>query len=106
MDRITGTLIHYAPICPRKIWLMAHELNPDEDHPSLELGRFLSEQAYPRQRRRQITLPGMVLDWVEEEGEQLLVAEVKKSSRALPAARLQLLFYLQRLEEAGLRVRG
>jgi CRISPR-associated exonuclease Cas4 len=106
MYRITGTLVHYVRICPRKIWLMGHELNPDEDHPLLEWGRFLSEQAYPRQRVRQIHLPGMVLDWVDDQEGDLLVAEVKKSSRALPAARLQVLFYLSRLEDYGIAARG
>lgn len=107
MEGITGTLVHYVKICPRKVWLMAHELGPDEDHPLLELGRFLGERAYPRERLRSVTLPGMVLDWVRvmPEGE-LLVAEVKKSGRVLDAARLQLLFYLKSLREQGLQVRG
>ena len=45
MDRVTGTLIWYSTICKRQIWLMAHELNPDEDHELLELGRFLHEES-------------------------------------------------------------
>ncbi len=107
MERVTGTLVHYAKICPRKVWLMAHELGPDEDHPLLELGRFLSERAYPREPLRKIALPGLVIDWVRATPEgELLVVEVKKSGRALAAARLQLLFYLKQLKERGLRVRG
>ena len=107
MEHITGTLVHYAVVCPRKVWLMAHELGPDEDHPLLELGRFLGEQAYRRERLRRVVLPGMVLDWVRTTSEgELLVAEVKKSSRLLKAARLQLLFYLDRLREQGLPARG
>lgn len=107
MEGITGTLVHYARICPRKIWLMAHELGPDEGHPLLELGRFLGERTYTRERLRRVTLPGMVLDWVRMTPEgALLVAEVKKSGRALAAARVQLLFYLKSLQEQGLWVRG
>lgn len=112
MERVTGTLVHYAHVCPRKVWLMAHELGPDEDHPLLELGRFLGERAYPRERLRRVSLSlpgaGMVLDWVRTEDgkDELLVAEVKKSSRLLKAARLQLLFYLKRLEEQGVVARG
>jgi len=107
MERVTGTLVHYALICPRKVWLMAHELGPDEDHPYLELGRFLGDRAYARERLRHVTLPGMVLDWVQATPEgELLVAEVKKSGRVLEAARLQLLFYLTKLHEQGLKVRG
>ena len=85
---------------------MAHELTPDEDDPYLELGRFLSAQAYPRARRRELSLPGMKVDLVETDEGEVIVAEVKKSSRFVEAARLQLLFYLWRLEEHGVRARG
>ena len=106
MAELTGTLLWYWAICPREAWLMAHELNPDEDDPYLELGRFLSRQAYPRSRRRELTLPGMKLDLIETEEGEVVVAEVKKSSRFIEAARLQLLFYLKRLKEYGVEARG
>jgi len=107
MAKLTGTLLWYWAICKREAWLMAHELNPDEDDPYLELGRFLSRKAYPRARRRELALPGMKLDLLEtEQGNEVIVAEIKKSSRFLEAARLQLLFYLYRLEEEGVTVRG
>lgn len=107
MAKLTGTLLWYWAICKREAWLMAHELNPDEDDPYLELGRFLSRKAYPRSRRRELALPGMKLDLLEtEQGDEVIVAEIKKSSRFLEAARLQLLFYLQRLKEEGVAARG
>ena len=87
---------------------MAHEITPDEDDPYLELGRFLSQRAYPRSKRRELSLPGMKLDLIEDasgDGE-VIVAEIKKSSRFLNAAHLQLLFYLYRLEEHGVSARG
>jgi len=85
---------------------MAHEILPDEDDPYLELGRFLSAKSYPRLKRRELCLPGMKLDLVQLRDAQLIVVEVKKSSRFLEAAQLQLLFYLARLEELGVRARG
>jgi|Deesub1362A_J573_1020465.scaffolds.fasta_scaffold02854_6 CRISPR-associated exonuclease Cas4 len=106
MAKLTGTLLWYWAICPREAWLMAHELNPDEDAPHLELGRFLGQRAYPRSKRREFSLPGMKLDLIEMRGDEVVVAEVKKSSRFVEAARLQLLFYLSRLEERGVTARG
>lgn len=85
---------------------MAHELNPDRNDPYLELGRFLNHKAYPRSKRRELTLPGVKLDLIETDGSQVVVAEVKKSSRFVEAASLQLLFYLKRLEDHGIRARG
>ncbi len=101
-----GSLLYYLAVCPRKVWLTARELNPDEDHPLLELGRFFGARAHPRERLRQVSLPGMVLDWVRQEAGGLLVAEVKQSSRLLEAARLQLLYYLFRLRQWGVEARG
>lgn len=103
---ITGTLVWYAMICPREVWLMAHEIEPDEGDTRLEWGRFLSEISYPRSRRRQIALPGMKLDLIERSGPKAVVAEVKTSSRFVEAARMQLLFYLWQLREMGIEAEG
>jgi len=105
-EYITGTLIWYAMICPREVWLMAHEIEPDEGDTRLEWGRFLSGLSYPRSRRREIALPGMMLDLVERQGPQRVVAEVKASSRFVDAARMQVLFYLWRLREMGIEAKG
>jgi len=104
--KLTGTLLWYWAVCEREAWLMAHELSPDRNHPYLELGRFLSSRAYRRSKRRELSLPGIKLDLLETDGGEVVVAEVKKSSRFVEAARLQLLFYLKRLEDYGVQARG
>lgn len=103
---ITGTLVYYWHICHRQVWLMAHSILPDEDDPRLVLGRFISQEAYGRNRRRELSLHGARLDLVEVEEDRAVVVEVKKSSRMFRAARLQLLYYLSRLEQMGARARG
>jgi len=92
-DRITGTLVWYAMICEREVWLMAHELEPDRDDARLEWGRFLGQMSYPRSRKREINLPGMKLDIVESHGARIVVGEIKSSSRFVEATRMQMLFY-------------
>ena len=106
MQKLTATLVSAWVGCPREAWLMAHELNPDEDNPYLELGRFINKHAYSRSRRRELNLPGMKVDLLESAEGEILVVEIKKSSRSLESARMQLLFYLWRLEEYGVQVRG
>ncbi len=105
-EHITGTLVWYALICDREVWLMAHEIEPDRDHARLEWGRFLGEAAYPRSRKREIALPGMKLDLVERQGTRLVVGEIKASSRFVEATRMQMLFYLWRLREMGVEAEG
>ena len=89
---IGGTLVWYYCICPRQVWLMAHNILPDETDDNVRVGRLVDQWSYPYERRRSINLDNtVVVDFVESEG---IVAEVKKSSAALEAARMQLAYYL------------
>lgn len=103
--QITGTLVWYYAICPREAWLMAHELEPEKDFDLLAEGR-LNQEAHYERATKELSLPGMRLDQVRREGDRLIVSEVKKSSRFLPATRLQLGYYLWRLENEGMEASG
>lgn len=108
---VTGTLMSYVGICNRKIWLAGHAIEGYHDHELLALGRLLAESAY-RRERKELSLPGMKVDVLRrrpadaDEDEALVIGEVKRSPRAQHAQRLQLGYYLLRLREAGLHVRG
>jgi len=103
--KITGTLIWYYYICKREVWLMAHQINPDQSDPFLDLGRFFSNQAYEREKK-EIRIGEMVFDLVKKDGHDLIIGEIKKSSRFLESARMQTAFYLFQLENKGIRARG
>ncbi len=102
---VTGTLVWYHAICPREAWLMAHELEPEKDFGLLAEGRLNQQEHYNR-ATKELSLPGMRLDQVRRERGKLIVLEVKKSSRFLPATRLQLGYYLWRLSESGMEASG
>lgn len=102
---VTGTLVWYYAICPREAWLMAHELEPERDFELLAEGR-LNQEAHYKRATKELSLPGMRLDQVRREGGKLIVSEVKKSSRFLPATRLQLGYYLWRLHKEGMEASG
>lgn len=102
---VTGTLVWYYAICPREAWLMAHEIEPEKDFELLAEGRLNQEAHYTR-ATKELALPGMRLDQVRRENGKLIVSEVKKSSRFLPATRMQLGYYLWRLAEEGMEASG
>jgi CRISPR-associated exonuclease Cas4 len=103
---ITGTLIQSYFICRRQLWLMSRQLIPDQEHPYLEIGRLIDESSYARERKK-INFENVVLDFIRsEDGQELVVGEVKKSSRAEKSAKMQLAYYLYRLKEAGIRAKG
>ena len=97
MDRgIGGTLVWYYAICERQVWLLARNILPEQDDNNIRVGRLLDEMTYPRERQRGVNVDNtIVIDFL---GDQGVVAEVKKSSRALKAARLQVAYYLYYLK--------
>ncbi|HBT47362.1 MAG TPA: CRISPR-associated protein Cas4 [Peptococcaceae bacterium] len=102
---VVGSMVNAYIICPRKAWLMSRQICPDEDNTHLHLGRLIQNQSYGRERK-EVRLEHLCLDLIRREEETLVVAEVKKSSRAREAARMQLAFYLYELEQMGIEARG
>jgi len=100
---VTGTLVWYSAICEREVWLMAHSLKPDEDHYTLDFGRVTHESFYVNMRR-EVEAEGMKIDLISKKDG--IIYEVKTSSKFLEATKLQLAYYLYRLEEMGVSTRG
>lgn len=102
---VTGTLIWYYYICKREVWLMAHHLIADQDNENLKIGKIVGENTYPRDKK-EIDLGNARIDLIRTENGDLIVGEVKKSSRFVNSASKQLLFYLLQLKEMGINARG
>lgn len=102
---VTGTLIWYYFICPREVWLMGRNITPDEDDPNIELGRFISQDTYKRDKK-EIAVGHAKLDILRNEKGYLVVGEIKKSSKYVKSAKMQLIFYLMELKEKGIDAKG
>ncbi|MDN5364947.1 MAG: CRISPR-associated exonuclease Cas4 [Thermacetogenium sp.] len=102
---VVGSLVNAYVICRRKAWLMYRQISPDEDNVFLHMGRLIQGQSYGRERK-EVRLEHLSLDLIRRDDENLIVAEVKKSSRARAAARMQLAFYLYELREMGIEAKG
>jgi len=103
---ITGTLVWYSAICEREVWLMAHQIEPERENDLLAEGRLVGATAYQR-RSPEVTLPqGVRVDHITRRGGTLILHEVKKSSRFIAAASLQLAYYLWLLDADGVAAEG
>lgn len=103
---VSPTLIWYYHICKREVWLMAHQIVPDQDNTNINIGRTIAEHSYSRQRK-EIRVGSAVIDVWEKDGDEFVISEVKKSSRFKESARWQLTYYLYLLKtEAGIDARG
>jgi len=84
---------------------MSRNLNPDQQNPFIEIGRLISEESYKRERK-EIRLENIVIDILRKEGEEIVIGEVKKSSKFEKSARMQLAYYLLKLKELGIEAKG
>ena len=103
--RIGGTLVWYWSICVRQVWLMARGIEPEPRDDFLALGRLIDQNSYARERH-QVAFGDNRFDFVQGADGDLVVCEVKKSSRAERSARLQLAHYLYDLQKAGIEAKG
>lgn len=90
---------------------MSRCLEPYQSNPFIEIGKLLSKEAYSKERKEiMLQTPelsgGMVIDLLKKEGEDVVVGEVKKSSRFEKSAKMQLAYYLWRLKILGIQARG
>lgn len=102
---VTGTDIWYYFICQREAWLNIHKISPDEEDENVEIGRFIHEYRYGRERD-EIALDAIRIDRIKREKDTWVVKEIKKSSKFLTSSRYQLLYYLYTLERSGIKARG
>lgn len=105
MKSVTPTLIWYYFVCKREVWLMSHEINPEQDNTLIELGRAIHEFSYKRDTK-EISLGGMKIDLIRRENGNVVIGEVKKSSRFELPEKMQLCYYLYKLKMEGIDAIG
>lgn len=105
VEEVSGVLFQMYGICKRQVWLMAHKLAPDQENKFIELGRTIDENSYERDKKK-IMIENIELDLIRADNGDIVIGEVKKSSKALESARLQLGYYLYRLKQKGVYAKG
>lgn len=102
---INGTLVWYYCICKREVWLMSHNIIPDQKDTNIDIGRFIHESSYNR-NKKEIHFGSTKFDVLMRKGNKMIIGETKKSSKFETASKYQLLFYLKVLEDAGIEAKG
>lgn len=84
---------------------MARGISPFQDDPFLEIGRILHSESYYRERK-EIEMEKIKFDVLKKKDGNLVVAEIKKSSKFLKAAEMQVCFYLYNLKKKSIKAEG
>ena len=48
---VNGTLMWYYMICKREVWLMSRNIVPDQKDTNIDIGRFIHETSYTRNKK-------------------------------------------------------
>lgn len=84
---------------------MAHHIESDQEDDNLRIGRTIHEESYVREVK-EIELFGSKIDILSTKNDELVIGEIKKSSKNLKMATKQLLFYLYQLKKLGIKAKG
>lgn len=103
--RVNGTLIWYYYICKREVWLMGHQIIPDQENDNVLIGKIIAEYSYAREKK-EVVVDNIKIDVLELADGKFCISEVKKSSRYKQSAKMQLAFYMSKLKERGIEAKG
>ena len=105
-DDLTGTLINYFGHCKRQSWLFARGLRMERESDLVRRGKWIDENTFLRNTHVDFIDQNIKTDFVVKKKGYVEVHEVKSSKRPKPEHRLQLGFYLLKLEQNEINAIG
>ena len=103
LEKVNATVFYSYKVCRRQAWLYYHGIYSDPDFELFVLGRLVHETSYKREKKEIVVDQLIKVDLVNDK----LVAEIKRSSRYIEAAKLQLAYYLYYLKrKKGMELDG
>lgn len=103
---IQANWVYSYTICKREAWLIAHGIEGYQENDFIELGKLMHEESYKKEKKEQIALPGLRIDVFIKDNKGYAIGEIKSSSRKVEQAKIQLLYYIWRLKEYGIEMKG
>lgn len=95
---ITGVMIYYYKVCPRKLWYFYHEIQMEQENENVQIGKILDETAYKRDEKH-INIDNVInIDFIRSQG---ILHEIKKSRKIEDAGIWQVKYYLYYLLQKG-----
>ena len=96
---ITGVMVYYYKVCPRKLWFFYHEIQMEQDNENVKIGKILDEETYKKDEKH-INIDNVInIDFIRSQG---VLHEVKKSKKIDEAGIQQVKYYLYYLLKMNL----
>jgi len=102
---ISGTIFWYYTICKREVWLMSRQIVSEQENDFLMLGRMIHDKSYKLQKK-EIVFENCKFDMITGKSGKQIIGEIKKSSKSIDSAIMQLKYYLYRLHKRSINTEG
>lgn len=99
--KITGIMIYYYFVCPRKLWYFYHDITMESNSELVGLGKLIDETGYTRQKRSILIDETIQIDFLKD---WEVIHEIKKSKSLEEASRWQIRYYISVLREKGIEI--
>lgn len=101
LEKITGMMIYYYYVCPRKLWYFCHDIQMEQENENVAIGKLLDETSYSREEKH-INIDNVInIDFLRSSG---ILHEVKKSKKIEEASIMQVKYYLYYLKQKGVKL--
>lgn len=98
LNNLGGLAFSYSVLCERKFWLYENQIQFENTHENVKIGKEIEENYYLREHKN-IQIDGANIDFFKDG----VVYEVKKSSHSKDFALLQVKYYLYLLRKKGIQ---
>lgn len=102
---ITGVMVYYYQVCPRKLWYFFHEIHMEQNNENVKIGKILDEESYKRDNKH-INIDNVInIDFIRSQG---TLHEIKKNKKIEEAGIWQVkyyLYYLRKREVTDIKAR-
>ena len=97
--RITGVMIEYFFICKKKLWYFANQIQMENEHENVAIGKTIDEGSYPNENKHLLIDGTINIDFIRQHKQ---IHEVKKSKSIEEASIWQVKYYLYYLKNLGM----
>ena len=104
IENITGVMVQYVMTCKRELWFYVNQINMNYNNDDITIGNAIHQKSYSREKK-EIRVDNMVFDFVKKD-DNLVIFEVKKSSKLTVGAKYQLYFYMYTLRLLEPNIKG
>lgn len=100
--KITGVMVQYYTACKTELWYFANHIEYNDEDENIRIGRMIHEKSFSNEKKNITIDDSISVDYIKRSSGEIVIHEVKKSSKLKEPVRNQVLYYLWYLKQKGI----